>query len=49
MELSEYMIEKKLPSILAGSNDVELEITASSQLEDNIEQFFRKLLLMLNL
>ena len=50
MELSEYMIEKKLPSYTsAGSNDVELGIMASSQTDDNIEQFLEELLLMLNL
>lgn len=46
MELSEYMIEKKLPSYTsAGSNDVELGIMASSQTDDNIEQFFRRIAL----
>ena len=46
MELSEHMIEKKLPSYTsAGSNDVELGIMASSQTDDNIEQFFRRIAL----
>lgn len=45
-ELSEYMIELGIPSYTsAGSNDVELGIMASSQTDDNIDQFFRRIAL----
>ena len=46
IELSEYMMEHKLPSYSgAGSKDVELGIMASSQTDDNLEQFFRRIAL----
>jgi hypothetical protein len=46
IDLSRFLIERKLPSYTnAGTREVELGIMASSQTDDNINQFFRRIAL----